>query len=90
METQEDIDARLARLGSATERIGASPAFSARVMDAVLGEIRPSWLDLVRSASFRILPVAALAAVIALALAAESQRSLEETLAASYGAVDIE
>lgn len=90
MNANDDTDERLIRLGRATEGIAPRPGFSARVMGSLVAESRSGWLDTVRVASRRVLPAAALAAVVALALAARSQASLDETLAASYGMVDVD
>jgi hypothetical protein len=84
----DDLDARLARLARATEAIQPSPGFSARVMDALPSET--SWLAGVSGSSRRFLSLAAVLAVGAVAWAAHGETSMDDALAATYGAVDVD
>ncbi len=92
MTDPEDMDARLARLAKATEGVAPRAGFSARVMGAV-GAAKPaetSWLaDLPRTA-WRLLPVAALAAVLGVTWAVHSAHTFDDALASSYDAVELD
>ncbi|MDB4994541.1 MAG: hypothetical protein JWM74_1973 [Myxococcaceae bacterium] len=90
----EDIDARLARLTNATRNVEPRRDFGARVARAIAeqGEgraaVEPSWIDdAVRSAR-RLVPVAALAAVLGLVWAVQSDRAYDDAFASSYGDVE--
>jgi hypothetical protein len=92
----EDIDARLARLTRATRDVEPRRDFGARVARAVADQgpsssaIEPSWIDdIVRSAR-RLVPVAALAAVLSIVWAVQSDRAYDDAFAASYGDVETE
>lgn len=79
-EPDDAVDRRLAELGRATESIRARGGFADRVMLRVLAE-GAGWRDeLVRSAR-RLVPLAALAAVIAMVWAVASETSTDEALA---------
>jgi hypothetical protein len=79
-EPDDAVDRRLAELGRATESIRARAAFSDRVMLRVLAEGAGWREELLRSAR-RLVPLAALAAVIALVWAVQSETSTDEALA---------
>ena len=87
----EEIDARLARLGRATEAIGPRADFGKRVMRALdTGQDVGWWSDVLRPAR-RVLPVAALAAAFATVWAAESDVAFDDALSiASDDAVELE
>jgi hypothetical protein len=88
MEPPDSVDARLRQLGSATEGIRARPDFTDLVMQAIQSE--PVWtVELLRS-SRRLLPIAALAAVLSLAWSKLSTDSANEVLVASDQIVEIE
>lgn len=75
------IDQELARLGTATEPLRARPGFRDRVMAAAIAV--PSWqVELLRSAR-GLVPVAALAAVMAVAWALVSESSTDAVIAVS-------
>lgn len=85
----DDIDIELARLGRATEDITSRADFSNRVLQAIQAEAEQArWLSLKRAAG-RLLPVAAFAAMVAMAWAVEGSFLLEEILA-SYDATEID
>jgi hypothetical protein len=86
----EDVSDRIARLGRATEAIRPSAGFTARVMGLLEVDQPMGWLDLVGLSSRRLLPVAALAAAVAVGWAVQSQSSADDALAVSYGAVELE
>jgi hypothetical protein len=83
----DDLDTRLARLARATEGIRPTPGFSARVMDALPGD---SWLSGVGVSSRRFLSLAALLAAVGVAWAAHGESSMDDALAGTYGAVDLD
>lgn len=76
-----DIDERLARLADATRDIAPRADFTARVMSAVQAERGPLFVRVMAQAGRRFLPVAALAAAVALFWAARADDSLDEVLA---------
>jgi hypothetical protein len=86
----EDIDQRLARLGRGTEALRPSLGFSARVLDAVLRDARPSFLESAWFSSRRLLPIAAVAAALAVGWAVQVDRSVDDELATSYASVELD
>lgn len=86
MTNRDDMEIALARLGEATKGIVAPADFPARVMEAIDAESYPSWLSAMGRAGQRILPIAALAAAVALTWAAGGESAFDEALAASYDA----
>ncbi len=86
----EDIDRRLARLRDATEAVHESPAFSARVLQALAAESAPSFWENAWFSSRRLLPVAAVAAALAVGWAVQVDRSADDELASSYASVGFE
>jgi hypothetical protein len=87
---REDFDQRLARLGQSTEALRPSAGFSARVMAAVAAEAAPSILESTWFSARRLLPIAAIAAALAVVWAAQVERSVDDELATSYAAVELE
>ncbi len=87
----DDIDARLARLTNATKNVEPRRDFGARVARAIAEQdavIEPSWIDdAVRSAR-RLVPIAALAAVLGMVWAVQSDRAYDDAFASSYGDVE--
>lgn len=88
MVEHDDIESTLSRLTEATAALGPRPGFAARVMDAL--PMASNWLDAALRSSRRVLPVAMLAAVLATVWAAQSSNSVDASLAASYGAVELD
>ena len=86
----EDIDQRLARLGRGTEALHPSLGFSARVLGAIAEETRPGFLESAWFSSRRLLPIAAVAAVLAVVWAVQVDRSVDDELATSYASVELE
>jgi hypothetical protein len=86
----EDIDQRLARLARATDALRPNAGFSARVLEAVAAEAAPSFLESAWSSSRRFLPVAAIAAALAVVWAVQVDRSVDDELATSYASVELE
>jgi hypothetical protein len=78
----EDIDARLARLASATSGIQPRPGFAQQVMQRI-GPEPVFTLAALQRPALRILPVFALAAALSLVWAASVQGDVYEAMAVS-------
>jgi len=87
---QEDIEQRLSRLAGATEALRPSAGFSARVMLAIEAEAAPSFLEATWFSARRLVPVAAIAAALAVVWAVQVDGSVDDALASSYAAVELE
>ena len=87
---EEDVDKRLERLGRETIGIRPSAGFTSRVMRSIEPERKAAWLVDTPRLGWRFLPVAALAAVVAMAWAIRSESALEDALATSADAVELE
>ncbi len=87
---QEDIEQRLARLSGATDRVRPSAGFSARVMLAIHQEAAPSFLETTWSSARRLLPIAAIAAAMAVVWAVQVDGTVDDELATSYASVEFE
>jgi len=85
---ETDIDERLARLADATRNVAPRPDFTARVMLAVQAEREPIFVGLLARAARRFVPVAALAAAVAVVWAVRTDDSLDEVLA-TYDATEL-
>ena len=90
MTDYEDMDQRLARLARATEGIRPSLGFSANVMRALEAEAAPSIFDLAWFSARKLVPVAAIAAALAVTWAVQVDRSVDDDLATSYASVELE
>jgi hypothetical protein len=77
----DPVDRRLAELGRATEPIRARHGFAERVMLAAAAEI--GWQPEVLRSARRLLPIAALAAVLATSWALWTQSSTDAMIAAA-------
>jgi hypothetical protein len=86
----EDMDARLARLGMATDGLRPGAGFTGRVMAAIGREEPPGLLETLWGSSKRFLPIAALAAACAVVWAAQAQTTVDDALAVTYGSVDLD
>ena len=87
---QEDIEQRLARLSGATQAVRPSAGFSARVMHAIDREAAPSFLETTWFSARRLLPVAAIAAAMAVVWAVQVDGTVDDELASSYASMDLE
>jgi hypothetical protein len=87
---ESEIDEQLSRLGRATDAVRPRPAFNLRVMQAIAADQPASFLDGLWASSRRFLPVAAFAAVLAVVAAYQSQSTVDDALAASYGTQELE
>jgi len=83
-----DIDERLAHLAAATRDITPRADFTARVMQAVQAEQGPLFVRAMVRAGRRFVPVAAIAAAVALVWAVRADDSLDEVLA-TYDATEL-
>jgi hypothetical protein len=86
----EDFEQRLARLSSATNAIRPSAGFSARVMLAIDHAPPPSFLETTWFSARRLLPVAALAAAMAVVWAVQVDGTVDDELATSYASMELE
>ena len=90
MTDQEDIEQRLLRLSGETNALRPSPGFSARVMAAIERERAPSFLESTWFSARRMLPVAAIAAAMAVVWAVQVDGAVDDELATSYASVSLE
>lgn len=90
MNEQEDIEQRLSRLAGATEGLRPSAGFSARVMLSIEAEAAPTFLEATWFSARRLVPVAAIAAALAVVWAVQVDGSVDDALASSYAAVELE
>ncbi|HEX3596876.1 MAG TPA: hypothetical protein VHU80_17325 [Polyangiaceae bacterium] len=87
---EEDAEARLSRLAGATAALGPRGGFTARVMAAIEAEQPLGLIDALWASSRRLLPIAALAAAVAVVWAVENQTTVDDALAVTYGSVDLD
>jgi hypothetical protein len=89
---QEDIDQRLARLSGATEGLRPSAGFSARVMLAIDSgaEPAPSLFVTAWFSTRRLVPVAAIAAALAVVWAVQVDSTVDDELATTYASIGLE
>jgi len=87
---QEDIEQRLSRLAGATDALRPSAGFGARVMLAIEAKAAPSFLEATWFSARRLVPVAAIAAALAVVWAVQVDGSVDDELATSYAAVELE
>ena len=90
MTDHEDIDQRLSRLSRATEGLRASAGFSSRVMLAVSAEAMPTFFHTTWLSARRLLPAAAIAAALAVGWAVQVDGTVDDELANSYAALELE
>ncbi len=90
-----DIDEELARLARATEHVGPRAGFAMRVEDAIREASvgTPSrardWRDDLPLPARRLIPMAALAAVVSLVFAARTASAFEEAVVDSIEETDV-
>ena len=90
MSDQENIEQRLARLSSATNRLHPSAGFRARVMLDIDRAAAPSFLETTWFSARRLLPVAAIAAALAVVWAVQVDGTVDDELATSYASMELE
>lgn len=83
----EAIDKRLAELASATDRIAATAGFTLRVMQAVRAEAL--FREEILRSSWRLGPIAAVAAAVAVFWAVSSEHATDAVLLTSDDAVEV-
>jgi hypothetical protein len=87
---QEDIDQRLVRLSGATEGLRPSAGFSARVMLAIDAQGAPGIFEAAWFSARRLVPVAAIAAALAVVWAVQVDGTVDDELATTYASVGFE
>jgi len=87
---QEDIEQRLARLSTETTALRPSAGFSARVMLAIQAQTQPSFLETTWFSARRLVPIAAMAAALAVVWAVQVDGTVDDELAASYASMGLE
>jgi hypothetical protein len=89
---QEDIEQRLARLSGATEGMRPSAGFSARVMLALEADAQaaPSIFETAWFSARRLVPVAAIAAALAVVWAVQVDGTVDDSLATTYASIGLE
>ncbi|MET0795458.1 MAG: hypothetical protein ABW061_28325 [Polyangiaceae bacterium] len=90
MTDQEDIEQRLARLSGTTAGLRPSAGFSARVMLAIDAQSAPSFFAAAWFSTRRLVPVAAIAAALAVVWAVQVDSTVDDELATSYASVGFE
>ena len=90
MTEQEDIERRLARLSSATNHLRPSANFAARVMLDIDHAAVPNFLETTWFSARRLLPVAAIAAAMAVVWAVQVDGTVDDELATSYASMELE
>ena len=90
MTDREDIDLRLARLSGETQALRPSAGFSARVMAAIGAERVPNFFESTWFSARRLVPVAAVAAAMAVVWAVQVDGTVDDDLATTYAAVGFE
>lgn len=88
-EHDETLEQRLARLGAGTAAVRPRGGFNDRVMRAVQSS-RPSLFDGVLRSARAMVPVALVAAALAVGWAVRTDRAADMALAASFDAVETE
>ena len=86
----EDMDQRLLRLARSTDALRPSAGFSAHVMSRITAEAAPGLLESAWFSARRLVPVAALAAALAVVWAVQAERSVDDELATTYASVGLE
>lgn len=89
-ETDEAMDERLARIGQATASLRPRPGYDDRVMRAVQASRGAGAFDGVLRAARAVMPVAVMAAALAVGWAVRTDRAADMALASSFDAVEME
>jgi hypothetical protein len=84
------VEAELERLRLATEALRASHGFAGRVLAFVEAESSFGWMVVLASAARRVVPLAVIAAAVAVFFARQSQERANEAIAVSYGDEEVE
>jgi len=87
---QENIEQRLARLSGSTDALRPSAGFAERVMLAIGAEAAPSFFESTWFSARRLLPVAAIAAAMAVVWAVQVDGTVDDELATSYASMELE
>jgi hypothetical protein len=89
-EADEAMDERLASIGRRTAALRPRGGFDDRVMQAVKSSRSPGLFDDVLRAARAMVPVAVMAAALAMGWAVRADRAADTALAASFDAVELE
>lgn len=84
-----ELETTLERLTRSTDAIGPGLGFAERVMSA-LPAPGSSWMNVVLRSSRRVVPAALIVAVLTAVWAARSSSGVDESLAASYGSMELD
>jgi hypothetical protein len=90
MNERDDIERRLSRLREDSESLRASPGFEERVMLAALAAPAPETHVKVARPLWRAMPVAMIAAALAVVWAFASEESTDEAFAVSDETVELQ
>lgn len=90
MRSDDDIDKELARLRDATESVLPRPGFSDNVMQAVHSEQPPAFYRAMGRSGQKFFPFAVVLAMASILWAAHLDNALEDTLAISHEAMELE
>lgn len=88
-ERDETLDGRLARLGGATGGLRPRGGFNDRVMRAVHAS-RPGFFESVLRPARAMVPVALMAAALAMGWAVRTDHAADQALASSFDVVEME
>lgn len=86
----DDLESKLARLGSETEQLGPRPGFTEQVLLAVGRDGTPNFGAGVVRFGKAMLAVAALCAVAGATFGFASERAADEALATTFGAEELD
>ncbi|HVW26825.1 MAG TPA: hypothetical protein VHC69_15760 [Polyangiaceae bacterium] len=86
----KELDSTLSRLARQTATLGPRAGFAAKVMAAIEREQPLGIIEALWTSSRRFLPIAAIAAAAAVVWAIESQTTVDDALAVTYGSVDLD
>ena len=94
MTDQEDIEQRLARLSASTEGLRPSARFAANVMAAIeaegSGARLPGFFEAAWFSARRMMPIAAVAAALAVVWAVQVDGAVDDDLATTYASMGLE
>lgn len=89
-EVDEAMDERLASIGRRTAALRPRPGFDDRVMRAVKSSAAPGLFEDVLRSARAMVPVAVMAAALAMGWAVRTDQAADMSLAASFDAVELE
>ncbi|HWA75955.1 MAG TPA: hypothetical protein VG937_26640 [Polyangiaceae bacterium] len=90
MSANDDVEARLGRLGASTASLRPSPGFRERTLRAIQAEASVSLRANLSWGARRFMPIALAFALGAVSWAVLSEHALTATLATSFGEMELE